>query len=152
MSWPDSRTGKPSSSSAPKASASAVAQSMPSPLSIAVAAVVEEAKDGLVDLEALRRGGDALADLLQAVDVVAGVAAAVVLDHVLRRLEAGPAAVEPVGLVGRIGLARLEFGLEPVAPVAAHLVDLALGDEALARSACRRRSAASSDASGSAGT
>ncbi len=127
----ESRTGKPSSSRAPKASASAVAQSTPSPLVDRVAAVVEEAKDGLVDLEALRRGGDALADLLQPVDVVAGVAAAVVLDHVLRRLEAGPAAVEPVGLVGRIGLAGLVFGLEPMAPVAAHLVDLALGDETL---------------------
>ncbi len=77
------------------------------------------------------RGGDAFADLLQPVDVDAGVAAAVVLDHVLRRLEAGPATVEPVRLVGRIGLPRLEFGLEPVAPVAAHLVDLALGDETL---------------------
>ena len=46
-------------------------------------------------------------------------------------LKPGPAAVEPVGLVGDIGLAGLVFGLEPMAPVGAHLVDFALGDDAL---------------------
>jgi hypothetical protein len=35
-------------------------------------------------------------------------------------------------LLGLIGLARLELGLEPVAPVALHLVDFAGGDDALA--------------------
>ena len=63
---------------------------------------------------------------LQPVEVDAGLAAAVVVGEVLRRLEAGPAAVEPVGLVGDIGLAGLEFGLEALAPVGAHLVDFAL--------------------------
>jgi len=37
LSWPDSRTGRPSSSSEQKASASPVAQSMPSPVLIALA-------------------------------------------------------------------------------------------------------------------
>ena len=103
---------------------------MPSPASIGGAAVVEEALDGLVDVEAFRRHGDALGDELQPVEVDAGLAAAVVVGEILRRLEAGPAAVEPVGLVGEIGLAGLELGLEALAPVGAQLVDFALGDDA----------------------
>ena len=51
-----------------------------------------------------------------------------------RGLEARPAAVQPVGLVGLVGLAGLELGLETRAPVGLHLVDLACGDDAFARS------------------
>ena len=69
-------------------------------------------------------------DELQPVEVDAGLAAAIVVGEILGRLEAGPAAVEPVGLVGDIGLAGLEFGLEALTPVGAHLVDFALGDDA----------------------
>src|SRR5208282_779752 len=96
------------------------------------AAVLEEAQNGLMDLEAFRRRGDPLADLPQAIELDAGLAAAIVVDDVLRRLDARPAAVEPIGLVGRVGLAGFELRLEPLAPVGAHLVDLVLGDDALA--------------------
>ena len=40
-------------------------------------------------------------------------------------LEAGPAAIEPVGLVGLVGLTRFELGLETMAPVAHEFVDFA---------------------------
>ena len=51
---------------------------------------------------------------------------------VARGLHAGPAAVEPVGAVGLVALARLQLGVEPRAPVGPHLLDLALGDDAFA--------------------
>ena len=47
-----------------------------------------------------------------------------------RGLQARPAAVEPVGLVRLVALRAFEFGLEAGAPVGAHLLDLALGDDA----------------------
>src|SRR5271163_4514049 len=75
------------------------------------AAVLEEAQNGLMDTEAFRRRGDPLADLSQAIELDAGLAAAIIVGDVLRRLDARPAAVEPVGLVGRVGLAGLEFRL-----------------------------------------
>src|SRR5208337_3755095 len=95
-----------------------------------VPAIFEEAQNRLVDVEGFGRRGDSGADLLQPLDADAGLAAAVVVDDVLLGLDAGPASVEPIGLVRQIGLARLIFGLEPVTPVGPHLVDLALGDDA----------------------
>src|SRR5665647_3944946 len=91
--------------------------------------MIEEALDGLVNGEALRNRGDLLADLAQRCERDAGIAAARVLG-IARRLEAGPAAVEPVGLVGLVALRRLEFGVEPGAPVGLHLVDFAGGNDA----------------------
>ena len=70
------------------------------------------------------------ADLPERLDRDAGLAAPRVL-VVARRLDVGPAAVEPVGAVGLVALARLELGVEPGAPVGAHLLDLALGDDVL---------------------
>src|SRR5207247_4769468 len=90
----------------------------------------EEALDGAVGMKALRHRGDLLSDLAQLLDREAGVAAPRIVRH-LRDLEAGPAAVEPVGFVRAIALARLELGVEPRAPVGAHLLDLALGDDVL---------------------
>src|SRR5882672_9378469 len=49
----------------------------------------------------------------------------------LRDLESGPTAVQPVGLIGLVALARLQLGIEPGAPVAFHLFDLAVGNDAL---------------------
>ncbi len=63
-----------------------------------------------------------------------------------RGLQARPAAVEPVGLVGPVALAGLELGVERGAPVGLHLLDLGLGDRRLRRPAAWRRSPASSDA------
>ena len=84
-----------------------------------------------MDVEAFGRRGDPLADQAQPIEFDAGLAAAFVVGDVRRRLDARPAAVEPIGLVGRVGLAGVEFRLEPLAPVGAHLVDLVLGDDAL---------------------
>ena len=114
----------------PKASASAVDQSIPSPLLIAARRFSRKRRNGLVNVEAFRRGGDALADQPQPSKLDAGLAPTFVVGDVPRRLEACPAAVEPVGFVGRIGLAGLEFRFQPLTPVGAHLVDLALGDDA----------------------
>ena len=94
------------------------------------AAVLEKASDGFMDVEAFGRHGDALADRTEAIETDASLAAAIVVGDLPRRLDARPAAVEPIGLVGGIGLAGLEFRLQPLAPVRAHLVDLALGDDA----------------------
>ncbi len=45
---------------------------------------------------------------------------------------AGPAAVEPVGLVRLVALAGFVLGFEPRAPIGLHLVDFAFGDDAFA--------------------
>ena len=71
-------------------------------------------------------------------------------------LEAGPAAVEPVGLVGAIALRGLELGVEPGAPIGLHLLDFAggddaLGDELLAVDFKRRRMRARSPCTSAAG-
>src|ERR1044071_4916403 len=94
-------------------------------------AVVEETLDRLMDLEIRRNHRDLLADRAQLLDRNAGITAARVLD-LTRRLQAGPAAVEPIRLVWLVALRRLELGVEPRAPVRAHLGDLALGDNTLA--------------------
>ena len=94
-------------------------------------AVVEKALHRAVDVEAVRHPGDGLADCLELVDRQAGIAAARIVG-VLRSLEAGPAAVEPIGLVGLVALAGLELGFEPRAPVGLHLLDFAFGDDSLA--------------------
>ena len=66
---------------------------------------------------------------LQRLDRDAGIAAARIVD-VVGDLEAGPAAVEPVGLVRLVAGAGLVLGVEPRAPVGLHLLDFALGDDA----------------------
>src|SRR6516225_5577322 len=51
---------------------------------------------------------------------------------IARRLDVGPAAVEPIGAVRLVALARLELGIELGAPIDPHLLDLALGDDVFA--------------------
>ena len=92
---------------------------------------VEEALDGAVDVEVRRHLGEADADLLQLPDRDAGDAASRRVAG-LGGLEAGPDAVEPVGLVGAVGRARLELDLELGAPARLDLLDLGLGDQPLA--------------------
>ena len=95
-----------------------------------LAAGIEEALDGAVDVEALRHRGDLLADLLQRLERRRRCRRGA--DRpVARGLEPGPAAVEPVGLVRLVALARLELDIEPRAPVGLHLLDFALGDDTL---------------------
>src|SRR6185437_27808 len=61
-------------------------------------AIVEKTLDGLMDLKIRRNGRDLLADLAQRLHRNAGIAATRVFD-LTRGLQAGPAAVEPVGFV-----------------------------------------------------
>src|SRR3954449_5814023 len=63
-----------------------------------VAAVLQEALDGPVRVETLRYACDLQPDLLEHLERRAGVAAARVVG-VARRLNVGPATVEPVGAV-----------------------------------------------------
>jgi hypothetical protein len=74
-----------------------------------LAAIVEEALDGAVDVKILRDGGDLLADLAQGLERDAGMAAARVFG-VAGLFQAGPAAVEPVGLVCLVAVAGLVLG------------------------------------------
>src|SRR2546423_14150424 len=76
---------------------------------------VEEALHGAMHVEILWHRGDLLADLTQRIERDAGVAAARVV-MVARRLDLGPAAVEPVGAIGAVALARFELGVEAGAP------------------------------------
>ena len=68
---------------------------------------------------------------LQGRDLDAGVAAARIV-AVVGGLEPGPAAIEPIGLVGAIALRRFQLDIEPAAPVRLHLLDFGRGDDALA--------------------
>src|SRR5581483_8115977 len=92
---------------------------------------IEEALDGAANVEALRRRGDLPADALERLGPNPGVAPPRIVAGA-RDLHAGPAAVEPVGAVRPVALARLELCVEPGAPVGPHLLDLALGDDILA--------------------
>ena len=81
------------------------------------AAVFEKASNGFMNVEAFRRRCDALAERLQSIETDASLTAAIVVSNLPRRLDARPAAVEPIGLVGGIGLDGLEFRLQPSPPV-----------------------------------
>ena len=112
-----------------------------------LAAIVEEALDRLVDVEAFRNRAQLFAIFAQLLHVDAGLAApGFFLPRRWDGLEARPAAVEPVGLVGLVGLARLIFGVEAAAPVGLQLVDFALGEQALADQLFANRGRASTGA------
>src|SRR5690606_16578627 len=96
-----------------------------------LAAIVEETLDGAVRVEILRERGDLAADLLQRIDLDAGIAAARLVD-LAARLQSGPATVKPVGLVRLVALAGFVLGFQPRTPVGLHLVDFAFGDDAFA--------------------
>ncbi len=82
-----------------------------------LAAILQEALDGAMGAEALRDDADLAADLPQQVERRPGMAAARVVG-IARRLDIGPAAVEPVGAVRPVALARLELAIEAGAPFA----------------------------------
>ena len=86
-----------------------------------LAAALQQALHGLVGVEVLRDGGDAAADLLQRLDRHAGVAAPRL---VVGEADVGPAAVEPVGLVGLVAFGGGELGVEVRAEAALHLLDV----------------------------
>src|SRR5665213_4069738 len=83
-------------------------------------AMIEEALDGLVDVEALRNRCDFLTDSPQLGDIDTGIAAARILDFA-GGLEPRPAAVEPIGLVRLVARRNLEFGFKVRAPAGLHL-------------------------------
>ena len=103
------------------------------PPSTAALRLSRKALDRLVDVEALRNAGDAFGEPLQPVLVDGGFAAPIVVGNIGGGFDASPAAVQPVGLVGRIMLAGLEFGVEPATPVGAHSLALVVADDALGR-------------------
>ncbi|QTK80393.1 hypothetical protein AT6N2_C2847 [Agrobacterium tumefaciens] len=92
-------------------------------------AVFHEALDRAVGVEAFRNGRQLLADFLQLLHRHAGLAATLLIG-IVGGAQAGPLTVQPVCLVGLIGLARLEFLLEMSAPVGLHLLEFALVDQA----------------------
>ena len=96
-----------------------------------VALGVEDAREGLVDLEALGNLGQRAAEAVEQLLLDAGIDAAARGLGIGGRAEAGPAAGEPVRLVGQIGLARLELAFEQGRELVDLLVDEALIDHAL---------------------
>src|SRR5215510_11237162 len=86
-----------------------------------LAAGVEKALDGAVNMKALWHHGDFRAHVPERFKFNAGVAAPRIVQCIRNVFESGPATVEPVGLVGLITLARLQLDVEPRAPVAFHL-------------------------------
>src|SRR5580704_5576074 len=96
-----------------------------------LAAAVEEAIERAMQMKALRPRRDLVADLLEFSDLDAGMAAARIVG-LARPLESGPAAVEPIGLVGAVALRGFELDVEAGAPVRLHLLDFAGGDDAFA--------------------
>src|SRR4029079_10263774 len=73
-------------------------------------AVFEVALDGAVNAETVRHLGDLAPDILQDSGIDAGDAAAGIL-FLIGGFEAGPFAVEPVGLVRLVAGAGFEFGI-----------------------------------------
>src|ERR1700734_1316566 len=96
-----------------------------------LAAAVKEPVERAMQMKARRQRGDLVADLLEFCDLDAGMAAARTVG-LARPLETGPAAVEPIGLVGAVALRGLELDIEAGAPVRLHLVDFTRGDDAFA--------------------
>src|SRR5712671_6584336 len=96
-----------------------------------LAAIFQKALDGPVGVKAFRYLRDARPDLPQGCQRRAGMTAARVV-RIASRLDVGPTAVEPVGAVGLVALARLKLGVELGAPLKPHLLDLALADDVLA--------------------
>src|ERR1700731_2062848 len=87
-----------------------------------LAPVFQKPLHGAVNPETVRHFGDLSADIPEHRHLDAGDAATGVLFRI-GRLESGPFAVEPVGLVGLVAGAGLEFGIEPRAPVRLGLLD-----------------------------
>src|SRR4029079_15716072 len=76
-----------------------------------LAAGIEEALDGAVNVEALRHRGELVAHLPQRLRGDAGAAATEGIDGACG-LHSRPAAIQPIGIVGLVALARLLLGVE----------------------------------------
>src|SRR5262245_35400216 len=82
-------------------------------------------------METLRYRRDLRSNLFERREGDAGMAAARVIG-IARRFDVGPAAVEPVGAVCLVALTRFQLGIELGAPIHAHLLDFACGNDVLA--------------------
>ena len=91
------------------------------------APVFDKALDGAMEMETLWNRGEAKPDFGKPRTVDAGAATAILLGAGRCRPQAGPAAIEPIGLAGLEGLARLHRGFKMVPPIGLQLHDLAIG-------------------------
>ncbi len=95
-----------------------------------VFARIEKALDRLMQMEALGHGAKLGAEFAQFPDRDTRRTTARLID-LIGRPQRRPAAVEPIGLIGLVGLlAGLEFLIELGAPRGLHLIDFGLGDDA----------------------
>src|SRR5215467_5933504 len=94
-----------------------------------LAAGIKKPLDGAVYMKALWHRSNFGTNVFEQLKVNARIAAPWVI-RCIRNREAGPAAVEPVSFIGLVTLARLQFGVESGPPVALHLLDLTVGDNA----------------------
>ena len=92
-----------------------------SPASIAARRFSITRRDGLVHVEPLGKGGELQAEVAQLLQRHGGVAAALLA---ARQGQARPLAVQPVGLVGVVGLAGLELLVEEGVELGDPAVDL----------------------------
>ena len=93
-----------------------------------LAAALDQLADRLVDVEVVRDRGDAMPDVFQGIDRNARVAAPIIA---IGAGDAGPASVEPVGLVGLVAVGETEFLVEVGADRRLHLGELGRGHHAL---------------------
>ena len=110
-SWPDRRTGKPSIEQRAEGQVLGHRPVEARALFDHLAAGIEHALHGAVNLEGLGHLGELEADVLELLDRNAGLALARIL-VILGRLQAGPAAVEPVGLVGLVAFGHGEVVIQ----------------------------------------
>src|SRR5579884_3954377 len=93
--------------------------------------MLEKPIERAVQMEARGEGRNLLADLLELRQIDSGMPAPRLI-AVAGALEAGPASVEPIGLVGAIALRRLQLHVEAMPPIGFHFFHLASGDDAFA--------------------
>src|SRR6202011_3102731 len=83
-----------------------------------------------MDPKPLRYWGDFFADVSERFEREPGPAAARII-VIARRLDIGPAAIEPVGAVGFVALARFKLDIEFGAPFGLHFLHFLLGHNVL---------------------
>jgi len=81
-----------------------------------------------MELETFRNRREAKTNFGKPGAVDAGAAAPVILGAGASRPETRPAAIKPIGLAGRKGLARLQRGFQMMPPIGLQLGNLAIGD------------------------
>ena len=94
-----------------------------------LAALIEHALHGLVDLEGLWHAGELQADFPQLCHRHTGFSPARIL-VILSRLETGPASVQPIGLVGLVAFCHREIIVQRLAILRLHRVQLFRGNDA----------------------